>query len=395
MAEHGSVITTGQKLLLFRSCFTGLVNCYGTYDLVTGRAFQVKQPVTDQVLLRHLRGTQPYGVYLLVGDKTRAVVADFDEEDIQPPLAFMRRASSCGIAMYLERSRRRGWHVWGFFQPPGVLASKARAVAKLILAEIGSPKTEVFPKQDRLAGQMQFGNYIYAGLFGRLVSKGRTVFVDPDADCRPFTDQWQVLASVHRVSESVLDGFLERKDGGGKSTTPDAARTAARPSGTPPRTFGLPPCAQRMLSAGVVANQRVSCFHLALQLKKAGLPYELAVPCLLAWALKNQPSDGNGVITNAEIVGQTRSAYSRNYRGCGCEQPAVMPYCDSNCPVYGSRNGNSQATAAGAPPTGPSCSAQPTKESEDDDRCFRQPSEQIDRERPAQGTASATLPAEG
>jgi len=338
MAEHGPAITTSQKLLLFRSCFTGLVNCYGTYDLVTGRAFQVKQPVTDQVLLRHLQGIQPYGVYLLVGDKTRAVVADFDEEDLRPPLAFMRRASSCGITAYLERSKSgEGWHLWVFAGPQGFLAAKARAVAKRILAEIGYPKTEVFPKQDRLVGQTQFGNYIYAPLFGKLVPKGRTVFVDPYADCQPFTDQWRVLASVHRVPESALDRFLEANDGGSQPTMPNAAPRPAQTDGIPSRTFGLPPCAQRMLTEGVVANQRVTCFHLALQLKKSGLPYELAVACLLAWASKNQPSGGNGVITNAEIVGQTRSAYSRNYSGCGCEQPAVMPYCDPGCPVNRSR----------------------------------------------------------
>ena len=74
-------LTTQQKITIFRSCFTGRDDIYGTYDPATSRAWQMKAPVTDKVLLRHLQGIQPYGVYLLCGDRTGAVVADFDEED--------------------------------------------------------------------------------------------------------------------------------------------------------------------------------------------------------------------------------------------------------------------------------------------------------------------------
>ena len=58
--------TTRAKLDIFRACFTGLTHVYGTYDPKTGQVRQVKEPVTDRVLLRHLQGRQPYGVYLLV-----------------------------------------------------------------------------------------------------------------------------------------------------------------------------------------------------------------------------------------------------------------------------------------------------------------------------------------
>ena len=37
------------------------------------------------------------------------------------------------------------------------------------------------------------------------------------------------------------------------------------------------------------------------------------------------------VISETEIIEQTSCAYSKNYRGCGCEDPAVKPFCHPEC----------------------------------------------------------------
>ena len=91
-----------EKIEIFREFFTGLTHSYGTYDPRTGKAFQVKKPVTEQVILAHLRGHQPYGIYLLVGDRTRAVVADFDSEDTWGPTQFVAAAAQYEIPAYIE-----------------------------------------------------------------------------------------------------------------------------------------------------------------------------------------------------------------------------------------------------------------------------------------------------
>ena len=182
--------TTAEKLKIFQSCFSGLKHVYGTYDPVTGCAWQAKAPVTREVFLRHLQGQQPYGVYLLNEDRTLAAAADFDDQDPWLPMEFLRQAKQYGIDGYLERSKSKGWHVWVFFPLPGVVAVKARLVVGAILADIDASGTEVFPKQDRLTGDGHFGNFINAPLFGKLVFQGRTVFVDPDAGLRPYSNQW-------------------------------------------------------------------------------------------------------------------------------------------------------------------------------------------------------------
>ena len=332
MSKSTAKRTTAEKLKIFQGCFSGLKHVYGTYDPATGRAWQVKAPVTREVFLRHLQGQHPYGVYLLNEDRTLAVAADFDDQDPWLPMEFLRQAKQYGIDGYLERSKSKGWHVWVFFSRPGVVAVKARLVVGAVLADIDASGTEVFPKQDRLTGDGHFGNFINAPLFGKLVFQGRTVFVDPDAGLRPYSNQWDVLANVLRVTEERLDEIIEVNELGAEpGENPEKRRQGE--SAKPPGTFGLPPCASKMLAEGVTEYQRVACFRLANHLRKSGLPEELARGVLETWAAKNRPSDGKRVITKTEVLKQTRSAYSRDPVGCGCEEPAVMPYCDPSCPL--------------------------------------------------------------
>ena len=94
-----------------------------------------------------------------------------------------------------------------------------------------------------------------------------------------------------------------------------------------------------MLCDGVSENQRVACFRLALHLKRVGLPYDLVAAVLQEWAKKNHPTNGKGIITTCEVKAQTAYAFMKEYRGAGCENPAVVPYCDPDCPVHtGSRD---------------------------------------------------------
>ena len=335
MMAHQQNRNSAAKLALFRACFSGLPHAYGTYDLATGCARQVKQPVTDEVLRAHLQGRQPYGVYLLERDRTRAVVADFDFADLQPVVDFVAPARQYGLQAYIERSKSKGHHVWLFFAPPGVPAAQARAVVRRVLEEIRQPGVEVFPKQDRLAARCRYGNFIYAPLFGASVPRGRTVFLDPRHGLTPSTDQWQFLEEIVRVKEEQLDEIIEINEldqsGNGAGGEPPRASGNVHPA------FGLPPCAQRMLTEGVSDYQRVACFRLAVQLKKAGLPKDLAVAALKAWAAKNRPAGEKRVITEDEIRAQVTGAYSRDYRSFGCGDPAVAPYCDPDCSLHRGR----------------------------------------------------------
>lgn len=331
------LLSNAEKLRLFSSLFTGLRHVYGTYDPDTGRSWQVKRPMTAEVLLDHLCGRRPAGVYLLTGSCTRAMVIDFDTGNLDPVISFVAGARHYGMPSYIERSKCKGYHVWVFFPANGVSAAKARRVATHILDESGQPEAEVFPKQDRLASG-SFGNFINLPLFGRLVPVGRTVFVREEDPRRPHEDQWAFLSGVHRVPEHLLDEIIEIN---GLGDLPADARTGAsvpaRPS--PRYSFGLPLCAQRMLAEGVTSMQRVACFRLAAHLNRVGVPLDLAVHVLRAWAAKNRPSGGKRRITHREIHSQAVYAYERGYRGYGCRDPAILPFCDrSRCPLGASHD---------------------------------------------------------
>lgn len=321
---------TVEKLSLFGSFFTGLKNVYGTYDPASGRPSQVKAHITEKVLLAHITGRKPYGVYLLVKDRTRAIAVDFDTNNTLGPMDFVSKAKHYGISSYVERSKSKGYHVWIFFEEKGVLALKARLVVHHILDEIDEPETEVFPKQDVLNSNVRYGNFINAPLFGALIPREKTVFVNPTTFER-YPNQWDFLESVERVGEHILDDIIEINNLSIPQTEPRPSKSNSAKGG--PGRFGLPACAQKMLKDGVVQFQRVSCFRLAVHLKRLGLPYDVTVAALITWALKNRPENGKEVIREKEIRSQTSCAYEKSYAGYGCESAAIKPFCDPSCPV--------------------------------------------------------------
>jgi hypothetical protein len=335
--------TTEQKLALYRRFFTGRMDVRGTYDVITHIGKTKKEPVTDQVFLAHLLGKEPYGVHLLQVDRTRAIVADFDADELDGPRQFVTVAQGYGLAAYVERSKRKGYHAWLWFEVDGVLAVKARVVVQHILGKIGLPRTEVFPKQDRLDANCPVGNFINAPFWGPLVPQGRTVFLLPPDFTQVAPCQWDVLEQIRPVKDIDLDEVIAENEllpvRRGSPTTPATAPEEAMTPGA--QTFGLPPCAQRMLATGVTENQRVSCFRLAVGLKRAGVPQDLASVVLQGWAGKNKPRNGKSIIRIDEIVAQVSGAYGRPYRSCGCEDAAVKPYCDPKCLLHPSNRATS------------------------------------------------------
>jgi len=326
---------TKEKIRIYQSLFTGLRNVYGTYDTKTGKVRQVKEPVTEEVIRAHLTGKRSYGVYLLTGEKTSALAVDFDQNDLSLPIAYVAGARRYDMSAYIETSKSKGYHVWIFFEQGGVVARKVRLVAHKILADMDKQAVEVFPKQDVLANGISYGNFINAPLFGALVPKGRTVFVDPANPTKPYPGQWELLQRVQRVPEYRLDAIIESCKLNVQAPTAERTRYNGHSnSNDSSSSFGLPPCGRRMLTDGVDSYQRVSCFRLAVHLKRNGLPFDLALTVLKAWAKKNHPANGKGIITDPEIEHQTKCAFENSYRSLGCEDPAMAAYCDKNCPLY-------------------------------------------------------------
>ena len=322
---------TNEQVVLFSRLFTGRTDVYGTYDPATKRVRQIKAPVTNRVIADHLLGRRPYGVYLLQGEIVSAAAVDFDQEEGRPPAEFVRRMANVGIPAYIERSKSKGYHAWVFFVQEGVKARMFRAIARNVLSEMGCSSVEIFPKQDALTTAASFGNFINAPIFGTLAEQGRTVFVDPNFV--PFPDQWKFLTGIRRVTPHELEAACSRIGCPSVTPSPSAGSLVSSPKSVS-YSFSLRPCARRMLTEGVTANQRTACFRLACQLRKTGLPYEYALTILTSWAQKNRPSDGKGIISIGEVTQQAQYAFrGRLYLSCGCAEPSVQAFCDPACPL--------------------------------------------------------------
>jgi len=117
-------------------------------------------PVTDQVILDHLKGRHVIGVYPLLPDETcRFLAADFDGPSWMDDVsAFVAACRNPGVLPAIERSRSgRGCHAWFFFSGP-VPASVARQMGCHLLTETMSSRHQLkmtsydrlFPNQDTM-----------------------------------------------------------------------------------------------------------------------------------------------------------------------------------------------------------------------------------------------------
>ena len=172
-------------------------------------------PLTDLVVQQHLQGKKTLGIYPLLPDETCwFLAADFDKTTWQDDaLAFLFTCQRAGVPAYLERSRSgNGGHVWIFFERP-VAAVLARKMGCAILTQAMERRHHLgldsydrfFPNQDTMP-HGGFGNLIAAPLQRVPRQNGNSVFVDDNLE--PYSDQWQLLASLQRVPPDRLDWIV-------------------------------------------------------------------------------------------------------------------------------------------------------------------------------------------
>lgn len=328
-----------RNLDMFRKLFVVRADVYGAREIKGERAWQVKNPLTDAILLGHLLGRKPVGVYSLMSDgTTKWVCIDIDHDNFAAVREFVLRCEHYCLPVYVERSKSKGFHIWGFFQNP-VPARKARSVFKNVLVDVEMETTELFPKQSQLK-EGGYGNFVWLPLSGYLndnglARNGRTVFVDEHNI--PYRDQFEVLRKVEFISEEELDRVIEVNDlESGEVAIGDEGPIQQCDSevGMPDERngendfFWAPPCLRRILREGVSEGIRnESCFRLAILLYRVGIPRDLGRVMLERWNLVNQPP-----LVEDELEIAVQQAYSERYTGYGCGN--LEAYCSSDCRIY-------------------------------------------------------------
>ncbi len=171
-------------------------------------------PVTDQVLLDHLRGRIVVGVYPLLEDDTCWFLAiDFDKGTWQKDVsALLETSRGMRLPIAVERSRSgNGAHVWFFFREP-VAARIARQFGCHLITRTMARRHELpmasydrlFPNQDSLP-RGGFGNLIALPFQNEARLKGNSVFVDEAFT--PYEDQWAFLAGLRRLDRAEAEAI--------------------------------------------------------------------------------------------------------------------------------------------------------------------------------------------
>lgn len=173
---------------------------------------------TDNEIQKHLSGIQQIGVYPLLQDNTSCfLVADFDKQNWRgEAVNFLDACKEKNIPAYLERSRSgNGGHVWVFFDSP-YPAIRSRKIFISILEQSGafsmfdksSSFDRLFPNQDFLSGK-GLGNLIALPFFKPAMKNGNSCFINPETS-EPYSNQWQFLNEIGRVSIDVMDNLFHQ-----------------------------------------------------------------------------------------------------------------------------------------------------------------------------------------
>lgn len=330
---------SSNRVHLFTSLFRGREDAYGA----NGNRC-VRRTLTDEVILRHLRGEQRLGIYPLLPDNTvYFAVVDIDEPDLDAVQSYLDAAQSCDIPTYLEASKAKGFHLWHFFAEP-VLAEKARELARQILRDANlTAKTEIFPKQSMLLTPESVGNYINLPLFGEDVRNGRTMFLN--SVFQPYTDQWAFLASVEKITRDQLEGIIERNHiNQDEIAAPEGNIEAGIGAGD---YSDMAPCVKKMMKGVARGCRNTIGFTLAKHFRvQKGLPEEATLAILLLWNRRNEPP-----LADRDIQVIVRSVYNgragRGYTSWGCEDKLIEPFCDrDNCPFFKPKKEQSKITGS-------------------------------------------------
>ena len=173
--------------------------------------------VSPEVISKHLRGTDVFGIYPMLPDETCYFLAiDFDGGSWERDVSVIRDiCTQKHIPLAVERSRSgKGAHVWFFFETR-IRASLARKFGSALLTHAMGVRHELafqsydrlFPNQDTLQ-KNGLGNLIALPL--QLIARQADNSVFVDENFHPYPDQWNFLSSVHRLSENEINHYTSQ-----------------------------------------------------------------------------------------------------------------------------------------------------------------------------------------
>ena len=180
----------------FHQLFLGLERAHGNYDLsnpiadargkLKGKAWTKNEPLTVELWDRHLSGGIGLGVVPIREDST-CIWGCIDVDEYPLDLAAVeQKVTIAELPLVVCRSKSGGAAVFLFTQTP-VSASLMRSKLTEFAKSMGYGKHEIFPKQDKITSDSDFGSWVnmpyhqstmsprYCILQGRAISAERFI----------------------------------------------------------------------------------------------------------------------------------------------------------------------------------------------------------------------------
>lgn len=178
--------------------------------------FRELTPLTEDIILKHLKGEITIGIYpLLPGDLCNFLAIDFDKKTYEKDvIAFWNTCDELDIPIYVEKSRSgNGAHVWIFFEE-SVPARIARKMGNILLTKTMEKESldldsydRLFPNQDTIP-KGGFGNLIALPFQGESSKSGNTVFVNKYFEVEK--NQINILKNIKRMKNDEIYAFIDK-----------------------------------------------------------------------------------------------------------------------------------------------------------------------------------------
>jgi len=298
----------------FGRLFRGREDAWGT-----GKGVVIRGALTEQHYAAHLAGHGPgLGIFPLMDDaRCYFAAVDLDEPDLDCAYEVKRLLPP---QTYIEQSRSGNYHIWAFFEE-GIDAWIPRALMKNVLAAVGKPKAEVFPKQDRLMEGM-LGNYI------NLPYHGNTRNFVSDVGVIPIDGPHGFMNYVTYSDPARWQLRCERL-----GLKPQAFRERDRQQGS---RVSLHRCAGYIIHGArsgerpiVEGHRHIVLFNLAKML----LDYE-GFDDQEAWEHLYEVNDlSPDPVDPRDLRRLFNNAKRGGYTSTGCDDPVMAPYVDPECHI--------------------------------------------------------------
>jgi len=242
--KEQKVISNEEKVKIFRDIFKGrtdlyakrwtsnktgksgyspvCINEFSTYKCDKPRIKcnecpnRVLEPLTDEIILKHLKGEITIGIYpLLPGDTCNFLAIDFDKKTYEQDVtAFWNICDELNIPIYVEKSRSgNGAHIWIFLEE-SMPANVVRKMGNILLTKTMEKASldlnsydRLFPNQDTMP-KGGFGNLIALPYQGESSKEGNTVFVNKYFE--PEKNQIDILTGIKRMSSDEVYEFVNK-----------------------------------------------------------------------------------------------------------------------------------------------------------------------------------------